>query len=457
MIGWWLYPILELGASRFLVRLPAVLATLSIGWGIFWLLRDRDPERAAWAAILYLVSPLNVCFFIITTDTPLVFFSFWSAAAFIRAQRHGRFVDWGLAGVLLGFAFLSKYFAVLLGLAFAAAFFARPVTNRRILGMALLVAAVLPAAALDIYWNYHHSWLQVNSNLFYRNAGDGPNAATPLLFVATTLYLLLPVGLPEWWKARRSLGARLRDEGTLELALLYVVPMTVFALLSVVKKIGLHWLLSFAAFSVLITWALVGRTGLRRAVRLAALVSAAHVVLVAAALAAPLQWYAGSSNYPAVVMAARHRELAAALAPYAAGRVLGADGYGTACLLSFYNPGFFSHFGRGTAHGRQDDILTDWRQWDGRDALVVFREAPSAAAYEDFFDAVRVVPVTVAGHTFHLVLGDRFRLESYRERILVPIRDRYYDVPDWLPMRQCFFRARYFPEEAVRDGRRTRP
>jgi hypothetical protein len=457
MIGWWLYPILELGASRFLVRLPAVLATLSIGWGIFLLLRDRDPERAAWAAILYLVSPLNLCFVIITTDTPLVFFSFWSAAAFVRALQGGRMTDWARAGFLLGCAFLSKYFAVLLGLAFAACLLATPLTRRRVLGMLVLLAAVLPAGILDIFWNYHHSWLQINSNLFYRNDGDGPNLATPLLFAATALYLLLPVGALEWWRAGRRFGSRLRAESAVPFAILYLVPMACFAALSVVKKIGLHWLLSFAAFSVLVTWAVSGSDGLRRATRLAAWLSAAHLVLVLAAVAVPLRCFAGSANYPAIVMAARHRELAAAIAPFTAGRKLGADGYGSASLLSFYNPGFFSHFGRGTAHGRQDDILTDWREWEGRDALVVFRRPPPAAAYEGLFDSVRLATVEVEGHTFHLVLGDRFRLDAFRERVLVPVRDRYYDVPDWLPMRQCFFRARYFPEEAVRGGRWTTP
>jgi 4-amino-4-deoxy-L-arabinose transferase-like glycosyltransferase len=56
---------------------------------------------------------MNVWNVLVTTDTPLVFFSVASLLAFARQ----RFL---LAGVLLGLAFLSKYFAVLLGLAYLA-------------------------------------------------------------------------------------------------------------------------------------------------------------------------------------------------------------------------------------------------------------------------------------------------------------------------------------------------
>ena len=54
--------------------------------------------------------------------------------------------------------------------------------------------------------------------------------------------------------------------------------------------------------------------------------------------------------------------------------------------------------------------------------------------------------IEVRGQTFFLLLGDRPDFDAFRERILVPIRDRFYQVPEWLPMEQCFFRGRYFPE-----------
>src|SRR2546427_2124164 len=62
--------------------------------------------------------PANVWSVFITTDTPLIFFCFASAFAFWLGIVR-RSAGWHtLAGVFLGLAFLSKYFAVLLGLAY---------------------------------------------------------------------------------------------------------------------------------------------------------------------------------------------------------------------------------------------------------------------------------------------------------------------------------------------------
>ena len=446
MIGWILWPILLIGKTRFLVRLPAVLATVIIGWGIYRLLSDRGQKQAAWAATLFLLSPLNLLYVIITTDTPLIFFSFWSIFAYYRAHRSGRWTWYVVAGLFLSFAFLSKYFAVLLGFAYLVHFLLAPKNSRRSIGMLLLYLSVLPAGLLDIYWNYHHSWLQINSNLFYRNAGDGPNFVTPLVYAATVLYLLFPAGLLEWWRGRGEFTARLKKHDAMVFAVLYLAPMTVFALLSIAKKIGLHWLLSFCVLSYLISWAMIHRDEMARAARFTVRFSLAHIVLVVVVLSIPVQVFQGSGNYASIVMSKYHRELAAKLAPYTHDRKLGADGYGLACQLSFYNPGFFSHFARGTIHGRQDDVITDWREWAGRDVMIFHRREPKIEQYEGLFDQMRVETIEVRGQTFYLLLGDRLDFDAFRDRILMPIRDRFYQVPEWLPMEQCFFRARYFPE-----------
>ncbi len=449
MIGWVLWPILQLGKTRFLVRLPAVVSTIVIGWGLYRLLRDRGEERAAWAAILFLASPLNLIYIIITTDTPLIFFSCWSLYAFYRAHRSGRLAWYAASGLLLSFAFLSKYFAVLLGLAYLVAHLLLPKNRQRTLGMLLLYLCVLPAGALDIYWNYHHSWLQVNSNLFYRHVRDGPNLMTPLLYLATVVYLLLPAGAILWWRARRGLVERLRTHDAVVIAVVYLMPMTVFGLLSIVKTIGLHWLLSFAVLPFAITWAVAEVPAIRRASRFTGWYSAVHLLIIALALLMPKSLLAGSSSYAKIVVAVYHEELAAEIEPFTEGRMLAADGYGIACQLTFYNPGFFSHFSVGNHHGRQDDIVTDWNRWAGRDAFILHDEPPDMGRYDGIFDEVRVETIEVRGQAFYLVLGDRLNFDGFRERYLVSIRDRYYDVPDWLPMDRCFFRERYFGGAAV--------
>ena len=66
------------GRNDVWVRSPAILGTLSIGFGLFWALREFDAARAAQVACLYLLSPIHLIYVIVTTDTALIVTSFWS-------------------------------------------------------------------------------------------------------------------------------------------------------------------------------------------------------------------------------------------------------------------------------------------------------------------------------------------------------------------------------------------
>ncbi|HEY6093649.1 MAG TPA: glycosyltransferase family 39 protein, partial [Gallionellaceae bacterium] len=78
MAGWFLHLLLYLGNSEWVLRLPAVLTSTLIGYGIYRMLRPLDEHKAALVAILFLISPLNVLNVLVTTDTPLILFAFLS-------------------------------------------------------------------------------------------------------------------------------------------------------------------------------------------------------------------------------------------------------------------------------------------------------------------------------------------------------------------------------------------
>ena len=94
MVGWWLAALLQLGRAEWWLRLPAVLAPFLLAWGAWWLLRgegEGDEERARFAALLTLLQPTHVWNVLITTDTPVVVFSFLSVLAYVHGcRRAGR-------------------------------------------------------------------------------------------------------------------------------------------------------------------------------------------------------------------------------------------------------------------------------------------------------------------------------------------------------------------------------
>lgn len=124
MVGWWLSALLTLSRAEWVLRLPALLLPLLLAGAVWQMLRAQSVERARVAALLVLLAPLNVWNVLITTDTPVILFTLFSALAYLTAQRQKNLsgiLFWhALAGALLGLAFLGKYFAALLGVAYLA-------------------------------------------------------------------------------------------------------------------------------------------------------------------------------------------------------------------------------------------------------------------------------------------------------------------------------------------------
>lgn len=441
MIGWLLAPLAAISESAWLLRLPAVLAPPLVALGVRAALRGwfaRDDDTASLAGLAVLLVPMNLWNVLITTDTPLVLFSAAATLAFARgAQRESS--GWFIAaGVMLGLAFLSKYFAVLLGIAF----FVYCLTRKDLKPFFLVFLGALPFALVNLYWNYEACWCNVMFNAVNRHDEAGLSLRTPLLYAASLAYLAAPL-LWYAWRERRRLGWD--DPARRALMLAWLVPLAVFAALSPVRRIGLHWLLSFLPALVLSIALALERRRLALSVRLFAAFAALHVVAIAIAAALPLEAWQSSRLYARLVFPGRVAELMAAVGPELAGRTLAADSYASAALLAYHARRPVPVFGRGTSHARQDDIATDWRAYAGKDFVVLRREPPQPEDYRPYFRELEARRIPLGGGAYHAVLGRGFDYEAYRARALTEIRDRYYRIPRWLPAGRCYFFERYFP------------
>lgn len=449
MVGWILAPLAALSEAAWLMRLPAVLvpplAALMVRWALRGWYRGgiaRDADIADLAALAVLLMPANVWNVLITTDTPLVLFSVASLLVFARAAERNSNGLFFAAGILLGLAFLSKYFAVLLGLAYLV----WAMVSKKPKAFFYVFLGGLPFGLLNLYWNYEACWCNVMFNAINRHeeGGSGWSLATPPLYAASLAYLAAPL-LWFAWRGRGRLREAWRRPGERALLLAWLVPLAVFALLSPVKRIGLHWMLSFMPALLLSVTLALGRRELVASVRWFALLAALHMVPIAVIAALPLETWKSSRLYPRLVFPGRIAELTAAVAPDLAGRVLATDSYASAALLEYHLKRPVAMFGRGTSHARQDDIDTDWRALDGRDIVILRREAPAAGEYQPYFRSVEVKQLLLSGGSYHAVIGSGFSYPAYRSSVLSDIRDRYYRIPPRLPVGRCYFFERYFP------------
>jgi hypothetical protein len=459
LVGWILALLLKLGSAPWLVRLPSVLLSAAIALGMTRLLAERDRKTAYLIATLYLVSPVNILGVLITTDIPLIFFSFYSVFFLVRALRSGGYASFALAGLCLGLAFYSKYFAVLLGISYFACFAillllqkkgadrtgaaAVPDSRRLIAGAALLYLMIVPFVAANIYWNYTHCWYNVMFNLFTRNAGERMSVGKVVLYLACQIYLITPPVLRRLSAARHEVASSLLRPDYLLYGCCFVVPLAVFTLLSLDKVIGLHWVLSFYPFIYLMLRVLERET-LTRLINFMVIFSLVHLLVVAVFGLAPLRTWSRVPHYDSVVMTFKAGELAQNLQAYdRAGFHLAADGFSLADLLGYQYGKNVSTFGEGSYHGRQDDIETNYQPLDRRNIVVVTKGMPELKLYLPYFDRVVVKYVKIDGARFNYIEGYGFKYAAYRQRVLRDINEKYYTFPRFLPCKACAFKEHY--------------
>lgn len=444
MVGWMLYALLQASHAAWVLRLPVTLLPAVIAGGIYFAFHRDDEIKAALAALAFLLLPINVWNVFITTDTPLIYLSFASALAFRQALVRRSGAWYALAGAFLGLAFLSKYFALLLGIAYVVCVAVAPRGGRDWRGLGIALACSLPFVAVNAYWNYENCWANLMFNLYNRHDDAGWSWKTPLIFGASALYLLSPVALWQLARGRARVRAALADPTTRLFALAWAVPFAVFAAMSLVKLIGLHWALSFVPFFFVAAAFLLTREQLRRSVIYLGAFSVLHVAAILGAATLPLEAWKGSRLYDGIVYHFRIQEVLRRLQPYEGEFEFSADGYSPAAVASFYAGRYVFVFGTASSHARHDDIITDFRALDGRNILVLRKNPPQDADYRPYFRAVEYRDATIAGATFYLVLGRGFDFAAYREKVLRPLRERYYAIPRYLPQGRCYFCERYF-------------
>lgn len=447
MVGWWHALLAQWGEALWVIRLPALLLPMVLAVGVRWVLVRwfQVSHQNAWlAGAMMLLLPMHVWNVLITTDTPLVLMTFLSMVLFARAAQQN---DWRMfvwAGVALGGAFLSKYFAVLAGMSMLVWAITTRTAGLRWLAVLLVFCAALPAGLLNLWWNVHACWSNIMFNAINRHEHAGLNLMTPSLYVAALLYLAAPLFWMLWRERIALRAASLANPAFRTLLLAWVVPLLIFAALAPIKKIGLHWLLSFMPALILCAAMVLRAEQLRTVLRVFVVIALLHGVLAVTIALTPLSRWQETRWHPRLVFLLHADTLVKRMTqpPHV---VLATDNYSASAVLAYHAKQTVAVFGPGTSHARQDDIQTDWRKHDGRDLVIFRRELPPIEEYAPYFDAVRIEPITIEGAQFYLVHGQGFRYTAYRDGVLQLVRERWYRIPSALPIASCYFCERYFP------------
>lgn len=443
MVAWWIAAARALlGDATWAVRLPATLLPLGVGWAMWWAWSPVSRERAAWAVLFYWLAPVNWLNALIATDSPLILWAAWSAAAMVRAEHAASqgqrgwalYRLYALSGLFMAAAFLSKYFAVLLGMAYVAYFvlFAR----QRWRGFALMVLCALPGAALNVTWNLYHCWTNIMFNLFNRNEDAVASWDTVLSYVGMMVYLISPVLLWMGWQHRAALMRTVRGHALL--SCVAVVPLLLFGLMSAKKVIGLHWVMGFYPFAfVLLALALPDGRALKSTAKGLTVILVLHLVASVALSVMGLHQWQHFRYYHRLVEAARSEQMVKQV--QAPGVVLASNGYSSAAIFGYAAKVHVPVLGMGSVHARQDDLTVDYSALEGKTIRVMATREPSVEDYRPYFDQVRLLRYEQDGAAFWAVEGVNFHFDVYRDVVMAEVNRRYYRFPSWLPVKGCAF------------------
>ncbi|WP_457747757.1 ArnT family glycosyltransferase [Sulfurimonas sp.] len=170
MIAYLIYFTNFISDAEWSVRLVNVFSFSVASLYIFKLTTEISNEKTALNAVIIFFSVLVVqAGYIITTpDSPLIMFWTLSLYYTYRAIFHDKLKDYLLSGLMLGFAMLSKYSAILLVISILLYIIIKRrdiLLNYKIyIAMVLALIVILPM----LYWNYKNDWI---SFLFQLNHG----------------------------------------------------------------------------------------------------------------------------------------------------------------------------------------------------------------------------------------------------------------------------------------------
>ncbi|MCF6304918.1 MAG: hypothetical protein L3J33_06060 [Rhodobacteraceae bacterium] len=126
-----------------------------------------------------------------------------------------------------------------------------------------------------------------------------------------------------------------------------------------------------------------------------------------------------------------------AIRPLAEGRVAATSLYGMSALLQNYGFDEVTVFSA-SVFGRNDDIFTDFRQYDGRDFIHIPADAKNEApVLAQFFTNIEIINIAANRQTHSVFVLEGFNFESYRQQMILPVLAKFYDQSSF-PAGRCY-------------------
>lgn len=439
MVGWVIYLMSYIADSHIFFRLFAVATTFVTAFVIYKiaLLYNTDEKKALFASFIFLASPVDILLSLMTNDVALLFFSSLGTLFLLYSLEKKEWFKYAiLAGVFLGSAFLSKYFAVFL--LFSLLIFTLLIYKAKAVKTVFVVSVIVSIfIAQNLYFNYNSCWNNILFNFFARTEGSSYNIGTILGYFGLILYILTPWGAYYLFKAKF-------EKTTLIKLLLSIlgIGFLVFLIVSLKNKIGLHWFLVFIPYIFLLFSYLDDEKQLKL-FKFNAYFTFVHAAILIIVLLLPISVLKEHKKYSDIVMYIQPKTLCSELEKFDDDRIF-TYSYSTASLLSHYCKKDVTVLFNNSKYGRFDDKLFDVRTISDKDITLFNKREINEKELQNVCSSFELGSFEVDGATFYSAKCIGFNYGKYKKSYLDFQNENFYNIPSWLPVGECYFKDRYY-------------
>jgi hypothetical protein len=439
MVGWMLYLMSFISDSHIFFRLFSVVTTFAVAFVIYKiaLLYSVEKKRAFFTSLIFLASPVDILLILMTNDIALLFFSSFGVLFLLYSLEKKEWLRYSLlAGLFLGSAFLSKYFAVFL--LFSLLLFCIFIYRSKAVKTILVVTAVVSVfITQNLYFNYNSCWNNILFNFFARTEHNSYNIGTILGYFGLIFYILTP------WGAYFLLKTKFEKTKLFKLlAFILGIAFFIFLVVSLKNKIGLHWFLIFVPYIFLLFIYLDSEKQLKL-FRYNAVFTSVHAAIVITVLLLPTSLLKEHKKYSDIVIYTQPKMLCSELEKFNDDRIF-THSYSSASTLSYYCKTDITVLFSNSKYGRFDDKLLDVRTLSNKDITLFDKIEINKNELNKVCSSYLLETFEVEGATFYTATCNNFNYDAYKKLYLDVQNEKFYNIPSWLPVGECYFKDRYY-------------
>ena len=446
-VGWVLYFLGQVSDQLVWYRAFAFFTAIGIAYLIYklTLLHSQNAQPVAlWLALTFFISPISLMFVVTANDTVLALFATLGLYFFAKALHQQKWLDVYLAGLFLGMAFLSKYFAgfMLIGLMTYALWHWKKIHLKQLI---VMVSIVLLAVFENLYFNATHCWNNILFNFFSRTEESKFALENVVSYSLMIGVLLSPLGL--WYLFKNRTVEPLNSTHAFFNAKQYVLfaSLPLLATLLIVSfgnQVGLHWPL-ISVIALYLLYINLSTEQLQKLFVFNGYFSIMAALILVIALSMVEQLISPSQKHHVAV----YTQPDTVCKQLPENALMFTLDYSSQSALSYHCGNDNIHvFASKSKYGREDDKLTNFKDMNGQNIHIFVTQEKDIKKVEPYFAELEISPLTIDNDlTYYWIKGIGFNYSLYREQILVRVNSQFYTAPDWFPKFSdgCAFKQKY--------------